>query len=365
MGIGLDEGQISCLHAHAWNSSLPEPNASLRFAEIFPFLDPGLGVMTGRFTWAMLLALLLAGCQNPSAQRQPMFDMSRAPKLFNRTASSNNSFWSRGQSNNNRWADPENQVANFDVQTRGSGGGGSQNALTERLDSDNQQLLVDLAGMKQRLEASNDYNYQLKQQLADSVTQLQQMQSEKFNLEQRLASSQINAGGLNATQAGMSGGIPSQLPGAATLRANNSLMQKINLIQLPGVTTRMDGDVIRVELPSDSLFVPGSYQINANYGQVLQQVANSIRTNFPDQIIGIEAHWDGTPINNATPHQFTATQTVSVFDYLVRAGMPEKQLFTMAMGNNRPRHTNNAPVNGLSPNRRVEIVIYPETWSGR
>jgi flagellar motor protein MotB len=41
-------------------------------------------------------------------------------------------------------------------------------------------------------------------------------------------------------------------------------------------------------------------------------------------------------------------------------GLPEKQLFTLAMGANRPRYGAGAAANP-APNRRIEIVVYPET----
>jgi flagellar motor protein MotB len=211
-------------------------------------------------------------------------------------------------------------------------------------------LLTDMAGLKQRLQAANDYNYQLKQQLTDSIAQMQQLQNEKLNMEQQLASAQMRAAaGGNILPASTNGAPPTQLPGGAVLRANNSLLQKMPMIQLPGVTTRMDGDVIRVD-----------------FGQVLQQVATAIRNHFPEQIVGVEAHWDNSPIQPATTthHQLTASQCLAVFDYLSRIGLPDRQMFTMAMGSNRPRHPAGM-VNGISPNRRIEIVIYPESYTGR
>ena len=82
--------------------------------------------------------------------------------------------------------------------------------------------------------------------------------------------------------------------------------------------------------------------------------------------MGIEAHWDNSPIQPATlsHHQVTATQALAVYDYLVRTGLPSKQLFTMSLGSNRPRYNSVNPTTGISPNRRIEIVIYPETYNG-
>ena len=180
----------------------------------------------------------------------------------------------------------------------------------------------------------------------------------------------MNNGGLYTQQsnerfASSNSESPTQLLGAATVRANNSLLQKFSAIRIPGGEARMDGDVIRVEFPSDNIFTPGTYQIRPDQMNTVRNIATTIRQYFPSQIVGIEAHWDGTQLNppTTTHHQLTATQSLSVFNQLVQFGLPADQLFTMAMGSNRPRHSQ-GNLGGVSPNRRVEIVIYPETYNG-
>ena len=318
--------------------------------------------------------LCLVGCQQPvGGQRQALIDFTQPPKSFawngnNGIANTqgtgyNNGFFGFNGAQGNGLNPQDNQLfAGLSDQVRG---------LNQRLgqfDSDNQQLLTEMAGLKQKLHAAGEYNYQLKQQLTDSVSQLQLVQNEKRNLEQQLAgspnrSAETGWGQQPGSLAGTSAGAPTQLAGTATLRANNSLMQKVQHLQIQGVTTRMDGDVIRVDLPTDQLFSPGTYEITALHGQVLQQLAGIITREFPRQIVGIEAHWDNSPIQPAgtSPHQLTATQSLAVFDYLRRLGLPERQVFTMAMGSNRPRHASGIP-GGASLNRRVEIVIYPESY---
>ncbi len=249
--------------------------------------------------------------------------------------------------------------------------------LTARLgqsDLDNQQLQTELAGLKQKLQAAGDYNYQLKQQLADTVSQIQTVQNEKLALEQQLVSLQRGMSGT-AVAAGSAAGVgslaagpgspPAQLAssnGPPTLRANNSLMQKVSALQISGITTRMDGEVIRVELPTDAIFTPGTYQLSLTSTQLLQQIAGVINREFPRQVIGVEAHWDSAAAlpAGATAQQLTATQALAVFNEMMRIGVPERQLFTLAMGSNRPRYGAGAG-NGTAANRRVEIVIYPET----
>ena len=72
------------------------------------------------------------------------------------------------------------------------------------------------------------------------------------------------------------------------------------------------------------MFVPGTYQIQPAQMPLLQNIVGTIKESFPRQIIGIEAHWDNTPLNppTATHHQLTATQALAVFDQLVRWDCP-------------------------------------------
>ncbi len=254
--------------------------------------------------------------------------------------------------------------------------------LNQRLgsfDADNQLLNTEVAGLQQKLQLANQYNQSLKEQLAGTTNQIQQALLERQTAAQQVASLQQQLQQANQNlqlaqqqtqqQAGRlvgfggANGAPTALPGTATVRANNSLLNKLSAIQIPGGQARMDGDVIRIEFPSDRMFVPGTYQIQPAQMPMLRNIVGTIRESFPRQIIGIEAHWDNTPLTPAgtTHHQLTATQSLAVFEELARLGLPEKQMFTMAMASNRPRHAAGL-VGGISPNRRVELVIYPETF---
>ena len=325
-------------------------------------------------TILILLGMLcLTGCQQPNAQgaRQSLFNWGQ-PNYNNPAAQFGNpAFAGAGQ---NPFANPNaipggspqqyQQYASLMEEVR------SLNGRLGRFDSDNQQLVTELAAMKQKLQVANDYNYQLKQQLADNTSQMQQLNIERAAGDQQLANAQFQLEQLARAQQtqfsqASTGGGGSRFANA-TLRANNSLMQKLPQIQIPGVESRMDGDVIRIEIPSDQLFHQGSYQINAAHSHLLQNLSTAIRQNFPRQIVGIEAHWDGTQIQPATTthHQLTATQALAVFDFMNRLGLPREQMFTMAMGSNRPRHSQSAGPNGINKNRRIEVVIYPETYDG-
>lgn len=276
------------------------------------------------------------------------------------------------------------------------------NSLNQRVsafDADNQLLNTEVAGLKQKLELANQYNQTLKEQLADTSGRIQQSEVERNNAIAQAERFKQQAQQLQQQSATINQGqfaqVSSRQPepwqrqgdsqrqndrfassdsfngqgrdqfASATIRANNSLLRRLNEIDIPGGEARMDGDVIRIEFPSDRMFVSGSYQIAPSQGPVLSDIVSTVRRSFPRQIIGVEAHWDNTPLNppGTTDHQLTATQSLAVFEELIRLGLPERQMFTMAMASNRPRHPAGS-FGGVSPNRRIELVIYPETYDG-
>ncbi len=238
-------------------------------------------------------------------------------------------------------------------------------------DDDNQMLNTEVAGLKQRLQVANQFNQTLREQLADTSGRIQQIEMERQAAVEQLASvrKQVNQDKLQPAStvgqfASFGGGEnPAQFSGGATIRANNSLMKQLAKVDLPGSRVRMDGDLVRIEFSSDRIFVPGTYQIQPSQLPVMQNLVSAIRLNFPKQVVGIEAHWDGTPLNpqSTTHQQLTATQALSVFNDLVRLGVPKEQMFTMAMASNRPRYSASA-TEGVNPNRRIELVIYPERF---
>ena len=353
-----------------------------------------------------ILLLSNSGCRQPmwgSQSNGSLFDLSRVPRLFgggsNQLAS--NGYGSNGLGfggSGSQFANGSNQAitgSGINQQQFASLSGQVQ-SLNQRLsayDSDNQLLNTEVASLKQKLQLANQYNQTLKTQLADTSGRVQQSELAKQAALQQLASAQMqiqqfnrtaqsqtqnpaNPNWVNQSQtrnsqtqgqlAGFGGNsVPTTFAGGATIRANNSLMRSLSNIRIPGGQARMDGDVIRIEFPSDRMFVPGTYQIQAAQLPVMQNIVSTIRQSFPKQIVGIEAHWDNTPLNppTTTHHQLTATQALAVFDNLVRLGLPKNQLFTMAMASNRPRHPQGV-TGGVSPNRRIELVIYPETYDG-
>lgn len=374
--------------------------------------------------FALLIATVgLTGCQqtSPAARsHNALFDFSQRPRFFGQSAVqnplpqlpqvANNSSRPLGSLFSGFGNKPANasSAANNSIPTNSpqqyqqlSQMANQVNSLNQRanaFDSDNQLLNTEVAGLKQKLELANQYNQTLKEQLADTSGRIQQSEIErnkaiaqaeqlKRQVAQQQQSANINQGQFAqvssaqpqpwqrqgdsqrqsdrfASRDSFNGQGQTQFA-SATIRANNSLMRRLSDIDIPGGEARMDGDVIRIEFPSDRMFVSGSYQIAPSQRPVLSDIVSTVRRSFPRQIIGVEAHWDNTPLNppGTTDHQLTATQSLAVFEELIRLGLPERQMFTMAMASNRPRHPAGS-FGGVSPNRRIELVIYPETFDG-
>ena len=217
------------------------------------------------------------------------------------------------------------------------------------LDDNNRQLHTQLAQSEQRSQVYRDESELLRSQLAELS---QQMESTK--LAAREAQSQVR--GMQAS---------TQLRGNASIQANTNLSQLAGRLNLGGIPIEQDGEVIRIILPSDQLFQPGTAQLQPQAATIVDPIAAQIRTFFPRQRLGIEGYTDNAQLYGgtvATTHQLASAQASAILDMLTRrSGMPAQQLFTVAQGANNPRQPNTTAA-GRAANRRIELVIYPDTY---
>ncbi len=157
----------------------------------------------------------------------------------------------------------------------------------------------------------------------------------------------------------------SRVRGGATIQANTNLQQIASRLNLGGLTAEQDGEVIRIVVPADRLFQPGTAQVQPQAAATLDPIAAQLKSAFPRQRIAIEGYTDNAQLYGgtvATSHQLASTQSAVVLDLLTRrSGMPPQQFFTVAQGANNPRQTNDTAA-GRAANRRIELVIYPDTF---
>jgi flagellar motor protein MotB len=215
------------------------------------------------------------------------------------------------------------------------------------LDRDNQELETLLAQSRQQVQLLEEQIRATQTQLRDTTDRLATTQSENDQLRGRTTALAASV----------------QTRSQAEIRANNSLLRSLSITNLPGVSVRQDGDVIRIELPGDQLFNPGTAQLKVGADGLLRSVAADLVQNYPQQLIGIEGHGNGSPSQFPTDQHLTVAQAVAVYDVLTRAGgMPAKQLFVVGHGSAHPI-VSNATEAGRARNCRMEIVVYPETMS--
>jgi chemotaxis protein MotB len=212
------------------------------------------------------------------------------------------------------------------------------------LDADNRDLHSELAKSQQQVQLLNDKIALLSKQLADTAGLVKAEQRAKQEAERRAEMFQTST----------------RLKGGATITANNSLSRSLEMISIPGVEVRRDNEVIRIELPSDRLFLAGTAQLQSSAETLMDQVADAVTRTYPRQMLGIEAHTDANPAGSAVTQQLASAQAVAIFTALTtRSRIPANQLFTVSHGANHPLASNATPA-GRAKNRRIELVIYPE-----
>ena len=218
----------------------------------------------------------------------------------------------------------------------------------QELDENNRDLHTRLAQSQRKVQLLNDEVNLLRDRLGKTAELLAQSQSAQTNSETQ----------LKALQTSMTRN------GGAVITANNSLRGEVPVIRVTGVVVRQDGDVIRIELPSDQLFLPQTASLHQGAFRLLDPVVDAIRSRYPRQRIGVEGHTDSqtsVQLAVANSHQLSIAQATAVFEQLLkRYQLNSRQLFILGHGANHPR-VSNATAAGQSKNRRVELVIYPET----
>jgi flagellar motor protein MotB len=214
------------------------------------------------------------------------------------------------------------------------------------LDANNRDLHTQLAQSRQQVQLLREQVSLLQKELADSAKRLQETQIAKTEADKRAQALEAAA----------------TRRGGAIITANNSQLQPLRKADIEGLEVRQDGDTIRIELPTDQLFSPGTAQLLGSAFPILDRVASELTRNYPRQLMGIEGHTDSAPAyGGASNHQLAAAQALAIFDQLTRRNrLPANQFTLAALGANKPL-TSNSTQAGRAKNRRIELVVYPET----
>ena len=196
--------------------------------------------------------------------------------------------------------------------------------------------------------------------LTRSRQESQLMQTEIAALRDQLASTSAQLAQARAA------GLPPARPASETdhpVTPPETMRSAATQLALPDLQPRFDGAVVRIDIPADRMFEPGTANLLPAGTATLTKVAEEIDRVFPGHYVGIEGHTDTEPLVNVSwgsPHQLTTARAAAVFDFLTaRTRISEGRLFIVAHGSNHPLVSNATPA-GRARNRRVELVVYAE-----
>jgi flagellar motor protein MotB len=219
----------------------------------------------------------------------------------------------------------------------------------ELLDKDNRQLQTQLAQSEQQIQIYRDELNLMREELANTVQQLETTRLSAQRTQQQFQ-------GLQAS---------TQFRGGATLKANTNVRQIAEALSASGFPAIYEADAAKLIVPADQLFVPGTDQLLPQAANMLTPLAAQISRVAARQRINVEGYWDDAPLTGGqfvNAHQLTSAQAGAVARLLTQqGGLPQAQVGTAGYGATRPRQSNQSAA-GRAANRRVEIVILPDTF---
>jgi chemotaxis protein MotB len=116
---------------------------------------------------------------------------------------------------------------------------------------------------------------------------------------------------------------------------------------------------ITVTLPNTILFDSGKASLKSATSTELNHILSVIRQKYPDKDIDVVGHTDTDPIQKSAwkdNWELSAQRALEVARYLIKHGIPEKQVRAVGCGPSRPIAANTTAA-GKARNRRVEIVV--------
>lgn len=131
---------------------------------------------------------------------------------------------------------------------------------------------------------------------------------------------------------------------------------------IAGVAVSSDKEKIRIEVADSALFVPGTWELNAEAETTLRKIVGEIRANYPNAVLDIEGHTDNLeidPANKTQRHDVASHKTMLIMQYFVQTlRWDASKITTTSFGPSRPVAENSTP-EGRARNNRIEIVVSP------
>lgn len=228
-------------------------------------------------------------------------------------------------------------------------------ALSERL-TEHDTTLTERAGQIEELLASVST-------LENSVVELQQS---NVSMDEKLAASIDEGDALEQHLVAMRDKMVSPRKAALDLRDLVGKKLKEQGISNTVLGVRPDNSVT-FKIPNELLFVSGSARLNKNGRTLLQQVGNALKESGDSVKVRIEGHTDSVPVAEKFQHIFPSNWYLSVaraantVDFLhSQVQMDPARLSATGYGEFNPLGSNET-AEGRNRNRRVEIVLMPDT----
>ncbi len=128
------------------------------------------------------------------------------------------------------------------------------------------------------------------------------------------------------------------------------------------VTLDMQQRGLVITVLAEVLFDSGKAKLREESYNILNKVAQILKTDVPENRVGVEGHTDNVPIQHSgwdSNWELSAQRALSVLHYLEDQGVSPQRLSAIGYGPYRPVASNEKE-QGKQLNRRVEIVILPK-----
>lgn len=129
---------------------------------------------------------------------------------------------------------------------------------------------------------------------------------------------------------------------------------------------RADG-TIHITVASTVLFDSGKAELKTTSHPMLSNVCKTIKARFPNNYVRVEGHTDSTPVvrnKDKFPDNMALSiaRSRAVYDYMIKSGgMAASKMYTAGYGEFQPLVHPEKTAADKAKNRRVEIVIMPDT----
>jgi len=130
---------------------------------------------------------------------------------------------------------------------------------------------------------------------------------------------------------------------------------------------RRDDGTIHITVASTVLFDSGAADLKSSASPMLSKVCQTLKTRFPGNYIRVEGHTDATPVVRnknkfADNMALSIARSRAVYDFMIKSGgITASKMYTAGYGQFQPLVHPERTAADRSKNRRVEIVIMPDT----